>query len=186
MQKARIPLTNFQYGEISPSLTSRTDSAIYNSSAQSLKNFFLRSEGGVLKRGGFQALHTFSTITYDDTIKQQVRIIPFTFSDDEQYVVALSESRADIFFIDPVTGDLSLATSLTTDVDSQALPWVEEYLHEITFAQGGDILFLCHATFLPRQLIRTGLNSFQVEDFEFQVQPGGARIYQPYYSFHST
>jgi len=186
MQKARIPLTNFQYGEISPSLTSRTDSAIYNSSAQSLKNFFLRSEGGVLKRGGFQALHTFSTITYDDTIKQQVRIIPFTFSDDEQYVVALSESRADIFFIDPVTGDLSLATSLTTDIDSQALPWVEEYLHEITFAQGGDILFLCHATFLPRQLIRTGLNSFQVEDFEFQVQPGGARIYQPYYSFQST
>jgi hypothetical protein len=37
MQKARIPITNFQYGEISPSLVSRTDSPIYNSSAQSVK-----------------------------------------------------------------------------------------------------------------------------------------------------
>ena len=34
MQKARIPITNFQYGEISPSLVARTDSPIYNSSAQ--------------------------------------------------------------------------------------------------------------------------------------------------------
>ena len=29
MQRSRIPLTNFQYGEISSSLSSRTDSQIY-------------------------------------------------------------------------------------------------------------------------------------------------------------
>ena len=40
MQKVRVPLTNFQFGEVSPSLYSRTDSAVYNQSAQRVENFF--------------------------------------------------------------------------------------------------------------------------------------------------
>ena len=77
MRKVKVPLTNFQYGEISPSLISRTDSEIYNSSAQRMKNFFIRAEGGVLKRGGFQALHKFSNVTVDNTKRQQIRLFPF-------------------------------------------------------------------------------------------------------------
>lgn len=186
MQKARVPLTNFQYGEISPSLVARTDSAIYNSSAQSVKNFFIMSEGGVKKRGGFKALHDFSSISEDTTKTQQVRIIPFVFSDDEQYIIALSNQKAEIFFINPTTGAVSLATTVTTDVNSATVPWTAQYLHEITYAQAGDILFLSHATFKTQQLVRTGLNTFQVEPFSFQIQAGLARTYQPYYSFQST
>ena len=186
MQKARIPLTNFQYGEISPSLVSRTDSAIYNSSAQSVKNFFIRSEGGVSKRGGFQAIHKFAGLSEDTNIRQQIRIIPFIFSDDEQYIIALSHQACEIFFISPTDGTLTLVTTLTTDVNGDALPWDEAYIHEITYAQGGDIMFLAHNTFMCQQLIRTGLNSFQVEEFDFQLQAGGGRIYQPYYSFQSA
>jgi len=186
MQKARIPITNFQYGEISPSLVSRTDSPIYNSSAQSVKNFFIRTEGGVAKRGGFQALHDFTAITENTAIRQQVRLIPFIFSDDEQYVIAFSNQKCEIFFINPVTGALTLATTLTQDIDGNALQWDHLYLHEMTYAQGGDILFVCHNTFMCQQIIRTGLNSFQVEQFNFQLQAGGAKIFQPYYHFHPT
>jgi len=186
MQKARIPITNFQYGEISPSLVSRTDSAIYNSSAQSVKNFFIRTEGGVAKRGGFQALHDFTGVTENTAIRQQVRLIPFIFSDDEQYVMAFSHQKCEIFFINPTTGALSLATTLTQDVDSAALQWDQEYLHEMTYAQGGDVLFVCHNTFMCQQIVRTGLNSFQVEQFTFQLQAGNAKTYQPYYPFHAT
>lgn len=186
MQRARIPLTNFQYGEISPSLSSRTDSAIYNSSAQRIKNFFLMSEGGVQKRGGFKALHEFTGVTVDSTKTQQVRIIPFIFSDDEQYIAALSDEQVDMFFINPTTGAVTKVDTLTQDVDTNTLPWTEEYLHEITFAQAGDIMFLCHPTFRTQQLVRTGLSSFQVEKFEFTEQAGGARIYQPYYPFQAA
>ena len=186
MQKARVPITNFQYGEISPSLVSRTDSAIYNSSAQSIKNFFIRTEGGVAKRGGFQALHDFTAVTENTSIRQQVRLIPFVFSDDEQYVIAFSHQKCEIFFINPTTGALSLATTLTQDINNAALQWDQAYLHEITYAQGGDILFVSHNTFMCQQIVRTGLNSFQVEQFNFQLQAGGARIYQPYYHFHPT
>ena len=186
MQKARIPITNFQYGEISPSLVSRTDSPIYNSSAQSVKNFFIRTEGGVAKRGGFQALHDFTSIAENTSIRQQVRLIPFIFSDDEEYLIAFSNQKCEIFFINPVTGALTLATTLTQDIDGNALQWDHAYLHEMTYAQGGDILFLCHNTFMCQQIIRTGLNSFQVEQFNFQLQAGGAKIFQPYYHFHPT
>ena len=186
MQKARIPITNFQYGEISPSLVSRTDSPIYNSSAQSVKNFFIRTEGGVAKRGGFQALHDFTAVTENTSIRQQVRLIPFIFSDDEKYIIAFTHQKCEIFFINPTTGALSLATTLTQDVDSAALQWDQAYLHEMTYAQGGDILFLCHNTFMCQQIVRTGLNSFQVEPFTFQVRSGGARIYQPYYPFAAS
>lgn len=189
MQKARVPLTNFQYGEISPSLSSRTDSSIYNSSAQSVKNLFLRSEGGVVKRGGFRALHNFSNVTYDSTKRQQVRLIPFIFSDDEQYIIALSNNTAQFFFVEPTvpsTGSLTLVSTVSTDVNGNPLAWTEDYLSELTYAQGGDILFICHATFQTQQIIRTGLNSFQVEPFEFQTQAGGRRIYQPYYSFQGA
>jgi len=186
MQKARIPITNFQYGEISPSLVSRTDSAIYNSSAQSVKNFFIRTEGGVAKRGGFQALHDFTGVTENTAIRQQVRLIPFIFSDDEQYVIAFSHQKCEIFFINPTTGALSLATTLTQDINSAALQWDQEYLHEMTYAQGGDVLFVCHNTFMCQQIVRTGLNSFQVEQFTFQLQAGDAKTYQPYYPFRAT
>jgi hypothetical protein len=39
MARIRIPQNSFQFGEISPSLTSRTDSAIYKNSAERVRNF---------------------------------------------------------------------------------------------------------------------------------------------------
>tara|TARA_R110002020_G_scaffold235585_3_gene447726 strand:- start:1291 stop:3171 length:1881 start_codon:yes stop_codon:yes gene_type:complete len=56
----------------------------------------------------------------------------------------------------------------------------------MTYAQGGDILFVSHNTFMCQQIVRTGLNSFQVEQFTFQLQAGNAKTYQPYYPFHAT
>ena len=50
MARIRIPLNNFSFGAVSPSLTSRTDSPVYTSAAESLKNFFIRAEGGVINR----------------------------------------------------------------------------------------------------------------------------------------
>ena len=61
MQKVKVPLQNFQYGEGSPSLIARTDSEIYNSSAQRVQNFFLRAEGGVIKRSGTKHIYTYDT-----------------------------------------------------------------------------------------------------------------------------
>ena len=47
MARIRVPLNNFERGEVSPSMTSRTDLNVYVQSAEKVRNFFLMAEGGV-------------------------------------------------------------------------------------------------------------------------------------------
>ena len=49
MARVRVPQNSFQFGEISPSLTSRTDSPVYTNAAEKVRNFFIKGEGGVKK-----------------------------------------------------------------------------------------------------------------------------------------
>lgn len=44
MARIRVPQNSFQFGEISPSLTSRTDTAVYKNAAEKVRNFFIRGE----------------------------------------------------------------------------------------------------------------------------------------------
>ena len=185
MQKVRVPLTNFQFGEVSPSLYSRTDSAVYNQSAQRVENFFLRSEGGIIKRSGLKKIYEFDT-TINTAKTQQTRLLPFVFSDDEQYIVSLEHQQVRIFQISPTTGAVSLIQTITSDVDSATLKFDQDYLHEYTYAQAGDVMFIAHQTFVPQQIVRTGLTSFQVESFLFDQNSDASKIYQPYYDFQTA
>mgnify|MGYP005991488843 FL=1 len=185
MQKVRIPLTNFQFGEVSPSLYSRTDTAIYNQSAQRIKNFFLRSEGGVVKRSGLENLYEYD-ITVDTSKLQQSRLLPFVFSDDEQYIISLEHQKIRVFQISPTTGDVSLIQTITQDIDAATLKFDDTYLHEYTYAQAGDVMFICHQTFSPQQIVRTGLTTFQVESFLFEQNSAATQVYQPYFSFQTA
>jgi len=183
MARVRIPQNSFQFGEISPSLTSRTDSPIYKNSAERVRNFFIRSEGGVTKRPGTKRWHNFGTSpSYDSDLRQTVRIEPFTFSDDEQYIIAFSNTRIEIFQISPTTGNISSIQSLTSQswlVNTTSSPYLEEY----TFAQQGDVMFICHQTIAPRKLVRTGLTTFTVETFNFESSVNSEHVFQPYYPF---
>lgn len=185
MQKITVPINSFQFGEVSPSLLSRTDSPIYTASAQKIENMFLRSEGGVIKRAGLKNIYRFSDITIDSAKKQQSRLLPFIFSDDEQYVISLEHEKVRCFFIDPTTGDTSLVDTITTDVDGNTLKFDHDYLSEYTFAQEADVMFICHNLFMPQQIIRTSLTTFEVSAYTFDTKADNALIYQPYYNFQA-
>lgn len=296
MQKVRVPVTNFQFGEISPSLISRTDTQVYTNSAQKLENFFIRAEGGVVKRAGLKHLYefdttvestsftitvsdyaniatgskiqfykhdgtlitiqfeaagssspsssvgnthyvrayqnnnttadnlytainaisgftvanpsaavvtvvrdnprssTYLTVTSTDTTrlavvdfsggtKQQIRMIPFIFSDDERYIVCLENGKIRIFIIDfasdgsASTGAVSLVQTITDAT------FTDTYNNEVTYAQSGDVMFLCHQTYMPRKLTRTSLTTFAVSTFAFDARVDDKKTYQPYNSF---
>lgn len=179
MARMRIPLNNFSFGEVSPSLTSRTDSKVYQNAAESVKNFFIRSEGGVVKRAGMKHIYTFSD-TYDSTLTQQIRIEPFVFSDDEKYIIAFRDGNADVFFVDPSTGAVSYSTTVAMSKITNAR------LHQFTFSQQGDFMFICHSDFWPELLYRTGLETFARADFEFDESRDTNRRYQPYYNFQGA
>ena len=181
MQKAKVPLTNFQFGEVSPSLISRTDTKVYNNSAQKIENFFLRAEGGVIKRAGLKKLFEFDT-SIDTAKVQQHRIVPFIFSDDERYIVSLEHQKIRVFQID-TSNNVTLAATLTADSSGATIPITNLNMHEVTYAQAGDVMFIAHQTFMVRKLVRTGLTSFQMETKTFDTQSAGAKIYQPYFQF---
>ena len=142
MARIRVPLNNFSFGEISPSLTSRTDSQVYQNAAESVKNFFIRAEGGVIKRPASKHLYSFADV-HDVSLTQQIRIEPFIFSDDEKYLVAFRDGNIDTFFIHPTTGVVSFsATVVFSEITNTRI-------NQITFTQAGDFMFLCHSDFFP-------------------------------------
>ncbi len=187
MARVRVPLNNFQFGEISPSLTSRTDTKVYTNAGEQVRNFFIRSEGGLKKRTGTKRLHNFGSnpaFTALASLRQSVRIEPFIFSDDEKYIIAFSNTRIEIFQISPTDGSVSSIQSLTSQ------SWLvnttsASYLEEITFAQQGDLMFICHNTFPTKILERTGLTTFVVSTFSFDGSRDGNDIFQPYFSFQA-
>jgi len=181
MQKAKVSLTNFQFGEISPSLISRTDTKVYTASAQKIENFFLRAEGGLIKRAGLSKIYEFDT-TIDASKTQQHRLVPFIFSDDERYIVSLEHQKIRVFQID-TNNAVTLAATLTADSSGATIPITNLNMHEVTYAQSGDVMFIAHQTFMVRKLVRTGLTSFQMETKTFDTQSAGAKIYQPYFQF---
>ena len=183
MARVRVPLNNFQFGEVSPALTSRTDTKVYTNAAEQVRNFFIRSEGGLKKRTGTKRWANFgSNPAHSSDLRQSVRIEPFIFSDDEKYIIAFSNTRIEIFQISPTTGDISSIQSITGQswlVNTTAAP----YLEEITFAQQGDVMFIAHQTFMIRMLTRTSLTTFAVSTFNFDESRDGNEIYQPYFPF---
>ena len=187
MPRVRVPLNNFQFGEVSPSLTSRTDTKVYTNAAEQVRNFFIRSEGGLKKRTGTKRLHNFGSnpaFTALASLRQSVRIEPFIFSDDEKYIIAFSNTRIEVFQISPTDGSVSSIQSLTSQswlVNTTSAP----YLEEITFAQQGDLMFICHNTFPTKILERTGLTTFTISTFSFDTSRDGNDIFQPYFSFQS-
>jgi hypothetical protein len=183
MQKVRVPISSFQFGEVSDSLSSRIDTPILNSSAERVENFVVMSEGSLKKRHGLRHIYDYS-LTYDASNTDKSHLTSFIFDDNEQYVVSVEHQKLRFFrLVDDDT--VSLVATVTADVNAAALPFNQTYLNQYTFAQYGDVLFICHPLFAPRVVTRTSLTTFEVSTFSFDVRSDGHAIYQPYYDFQS-
>ena len=182
MAKIKIPLHSFQYGELSPSFTSRLDAQVYQAGAQKMRNFVLINEGGAKKRPGTKRLYEFSN-TVNPSNPLEIRAEPFIFSDDEEYIFAFSNNKLDIFFINPLTGAATYSTTLSGSTDC---PWTTSILKEITLASSGDVTIICHTSFQPKVIRRTGLDVFVSEDFAFEDNGNDGSPTQPYYTFQQA
>src|SRR5262245_42201490 len=76
---------NFNAGELSPFLTSRTDIAKYESGCQTLENFLLLPYGAALRRPGTQWL---GVAKYSD---RACRLIGFNFSTTTNFILEFGD-----------------------------------------------------------------------------------------------
>jgi hypothetical protein len=156
--------TNFSSGEVDPLLRMRVDTGAYQNGAATLRNCSLLNTGGVSRRAGTRYL---ATLTTDS------RLLPFEFSSSERYVFALSNNRLDVF---------STSGTLLTTITS-GVPWTGAQLRQISYTQAADVMILCHPSWAPRVVRRTGATSFTISTFAFDTSLDGNKIYQPYYKF---
>jgi len=184
MQKVRVAQNSFQFGEASDSLIMRTDSQVYRGSAQSLQNMVVMAEGSVKKRFGLKHIHDYS-ITFNSSYPEQSHLMPFIFDSNEEYIISVEHQKVRCFRL-LTDGTISLVATITQDVDSATLPFDREYLQELTYAQSGDVMWICHPLFAPRLLVRTSLTAFQVETYSFDKSADNKRNFQPYTSFHAA
>ena len=180
MAKIKIPLHSFQYGELSPSFTSRVDAAVYQAGGQKVRNFIILNEGGVKKRPGGEFIYKFSD-SVNTANRLEVRAEPFTFSDDEEYILCFKNNALDIFFINPSTGVVD--TTPVTLSGSTDCPWTTEIIPNLTLASSGDVTIICHPTIPTRILRRTALKTFVSEVFTFDNNGSDGTPTHPYFKF---
>ena len=184
MQKVRVAQNSFQYGEASASLTMRTDSPVYAGSAQSLQNMVVMAEGGVKKRYGMKHIYDYS-LTYNSSYPEQSHLMPFIFDNNEEYIISVEHQKIRCFRVVDAT-TVTLVATVTTDTGGNSLPFDRDYLQEYTFAQSGDVMWICHPLFMPRLIVRTSLTAFEVQTYSFDVRQDNKKTFQPYSSFHSA
>ena len=124
MQKVRVPINSFQYGEISDSLIMRTDSPVYAQSAQRLENLIVMGEGAVRKRTGLKHIYDYSLT--GSSSDNQSHLFKFVFDDNEEYVISVEDAKVRCFRL-LTDGTVSLVTTITSDVDGNALPFDDDY-----------------------------------------------------------
>lgn len=74
--------SNFTQGELSPWINGRVDIAQYANSAKSIKNMFVRPQGGLMKRPG-----TMYVGAIKDEASQTTQLWDFVYSDSDSYVL---------------------------------------------------------------------------------------------------
>lgn len=184
MRKVRVPQNSFQFGEVSDSLLMRTDTAVYTGSAQKVENMIITVEGSAKKRSGLKQIFDYS-ISYDSNNKNQSHLFPFIFDNNEQYIISIEHAKVRCFrIVDSTT--VTLVSTLTSDVNSAALPFDKAYLQEYTAAQMGDVMFICHPLFAPRLISRTSLTSFEISTYTFDERADNKQIYQPYSKYQAV
>jgi hypothetical protein len=82
--------TSFSAGELSPNLYAREDIEKYSEGASLMRNFYVDYRGGASNRPGTE----YKGRCYADTT---TRLIPFIFSQDQSYVLELSDLHLRIY-----------------------------------------------------------------------------------------
>ena len=187
MARIRVPLTSFDFGEVSPSLRSRTDAGVYNRAGERVRNFFIKSEGGIVKRAGTKSWQEVTLTPSGSATRPQIRLEPFIFSDDERYIISFEAAKILVYQLDPSSDfDPTLVQTITQTTTSVNLPWSQSEVEELSFAQQGDVMFITHNKYPPVKLVRTGLTSFQIEYYSFETSTDSNTTFQPYHSFHGV
>lgn len=134
----------FARGEVSPYLFGRVDLVAFAAGLRTLRNAFVRPEGAVSNRQGFQYLGNSLTTTPKASV-----LMPFIFSATQSYVIEIGILSAQVYS----AGALVIGATFVT-------PWAAADLPNLRWSQSSDTLTVVHPNYPPYEIKRTSANSF--------------------------
>ena len=156
MPKASPIQSSFNAGEFAPELDGRTDIGKYASACRRMENFIPLVQGPARRRGG-----TYFVNEVKDSA-DRTRLARFEFNTEQAYVLEFGDLYVR-FYTD--NGILESSPGVPVEV---VTPWSVANLtnSDGTFAlqmvQSGDILYICHPSYAPRKLARTGATTLTI------------------------
>ena len=159
MPEVRLIQTNFTAGEWSPRLAGHVDLQKRANACEELQNVIVWPHGGVTRRMGTRFRGHIKAGNTKPLLKD------FSFNDIQTYVLEFG-ARYVRFWRDG--GQIMRDDGKPLEV---SLPYSADEVHELGFAQSADVLFICHAKYLPQKLVRHGPDVFTLVPCEFLNQP---------------
>lgn len=158
-----IDKTTFAAGEIAPDLLGRGDLRIYVNGASKLRNVFVQSTGGVVRRPGLR---------YIADAQGNGRLISFEFNTEQVYLLVVSDGAMDVY-----KDDVKVATIVT--------PWTDAQIGQISWVQSADTLFVTHPDVQPQKITRTSHTDWTIAPWAFfdEQKDSTNRIQQPHHKF---
>ena len=141
--------TSFSGGELDPRFHGRTDLKIYEAGAARLENFIPTPYGSVVSRPGTYFINRTKT-------DQEVRLIPFNYSDDGSQNYVLEFGNLYVRF-HQVAGTVESSPGVPYEV---VTPYVTADLPKLKYVQVGDVLTIVHGSYAPRELTRAAHTSW--------------------------
>jgi hypothetical protein len=161
----------------------RVDSQLYKTGLEECTNMLLLPQGGMQKRKGFQYISADpdasttpdgSTSLTTAGFHASSRLIPFRFSDGQEYIIVLEPTDSDagttaemhIFYQD------TRVAHLTHGVGGQVFPITTAEIADVRFTQSFDVMILVHPDIQPIQLVRGSVNTDWTSSYlSFDVVP---------------
>src|SRR6266550_3105482 len=162
MARVRVIQNSLNCGEWSPLLEGRSDLAKYHSAAKTVENLICAKFGGVSRRPG---THFVAEVKAS---ANKTRLIPFIFSTVQAYVIELGNLYMRFY---RNNGRVENPPGVPVELGSPNVPYTQNFLFDIHFAQSADTLYLAHALYPPRKLTRTSDISWTCVAIDFQDGP---------------
>lgn len=147
---------SFENGEVAPEFYARDNI----NGLSKLENMDVLAGGGLSRRCGLRSI---------DKLVGPARLIPFSVSDDAEYLIAITDHYIDIYIND------ILYQSIQT-------PWSYDDISQIQHAQRFGTMIFVHPDYQPQTLYKSGEN-FYLREFEFSRNDSDMSVNMPFVKF---
>ena len=168
--------TNFSVGEINPELRGRIDLQQYESALERARNVVCKPHGSVERRPGLKYVYTIPSAA---TPESGVRLIPFSFSTTQTYMMVFSGTRMMVFKEGVQVADINGTGNDYLDVSSSVGGVTDGItsarLSNLWYTQSADTLLLFEETMKPLKIVRGADHAtWTVSDIAWENTPSYA------------